>query len=118
MLESTRASFKKANILDDEGIGVPVARKYSVLTEIIDIFTQACKVCIHDEDVAETDFEHTFETPKGFRSGSGKPCASTAGGCHEMVYQTTATSQPRPSFLDFTFPFLEQLAGSFGHCQA
>jgi hypothetical protein len=50
----------------------PVARKYSVLTEIVDIFTQACKVWIHDEDVAETDFEHTFETPKGFRSGFGK----------------------------------------------
>ena len=43
-----------------------VARKYSVLAEIIDIFTQACKVCIHDEDVAETDLEHTFETSKGF----------------------------------------------------
>ena len=49
----------------------PVVRKYSVLTEIIDIFTNACKVCIHDEDVAETDFVHTFETPKGFRSGFG-----------------------------------------------
>ena len=45
---------------------IAVARKYSVLTEIIDIFTQVCKVCIHDEDVAETDFEYTFKTPKGF----------------------------------------------------
>ena len=33
---------------------IPVARKYSVRTEIIDIFTQACKVCIHDEDPAKT----------------------------------------------------------------
>jgi hypothetical protein len=57
-----------------------LARKYSVLTEIIDIFTQACKVCIHDEDVAETDFEHTFETPKRFRSGFGEPCAPPAVG--------------------------------------
>jgi hypothetical protein len=57
-----------------------VARKYSVLTEIIDIFAQACKVCINDEDVAETDFEHTFETPKGFRPGFGKPCAAPAAG--------------------------------------
>ena len=48
---------------------MPVARKNSVLTEFIDIFTQACKVCIYDEDVAETDFELTFETPKEFRSG-------------------------------------------------
>jgi hypothetical protein len=44
-----------------------VARKYFVLIEFIDIFTQACKVCIHDEDVAETDVELTFKTPKGFR---------------------------------------------------
>ena len=58
----------------------PVARKYSVLTEIVDIFTQACIVCIHDEDVAETDFEYTFETPKGFRSGLGKSCAPPAVG--------------------------------------
>jgi len=57
-----------------------VARKYSVLTEIVDIFTQACKVSIHDEDVAETDFEYTFETPKGFRSGLGKSCAPPAVG--------------------------------------
>jgi len=57
-----------------------VARKYSVLTEIVDIFTQACKVSIHDEDVAETEFEHTFEPPKGFRSGFGKPCAQPAVG--------------------------------------
>ena len=57
-----------------------VARNYSVLNEIIDIFTQACKVCIHDEDVAETDFEHTFEVSKGFRSGFGKPCAPPAVG--------------------------------------
>jgi hypothetical protein len=56
------AEKKLMNLSDD----IPVARKYSVITEIIDIFTQACKVCIHDEDVAETDFEHTFETPKGF----------------------------------------------------
>ena len=47
-------------------VSVGVARKYSVLTEIIDIFTQACKVCIHDEDVAETDFEHPFEISKEF----------------------------------------------------
>ncbi len=58
----------------------PVACKYSVLSEIIDIFTQACKVCIHDEDVAETAFEYSFETPKGFRSGFGKPCAQPAVG--------------------------------------
>jgi len=57
-----------------------VVRKYSVLTEILNIFTRACKVCIHDEDVAETDFEHTFEIPKGFRSGFGKPCAPPAIG--------------------------------------
>jgi hypothetical protein len=58
----------------------PVARKYSVLTEIIDIFTLVCKVCIHDENVAETDFEHPFETPKGFRPGFGEPCAPPAVG--------------------------------------
>jgi hypothetical protein len=39
---------------------IPVARKYSVLTEIIDIFTQACIFCIHDKDISETDFERTF----------------------------------------------------------
>jgi hypothetical protein len=66
----------------------PVRRKYSVLTEIIDIFTQACKVCIHDEDVAETDFEHTFETPKGFRSGFRKPCAPPAVGHLETSWDT------------------------------
>jgi hypothetical protein len=55
-----------------------VACKYSVLTEIIGIFKLACKACIHDEDVAETDFEYTFETPKGFRSDFGKPCAPSA----------------------------------------
>ena len=59
-------------------ISMAVARKYSVLTEIIDIFTQACKVCIHDENVAETDLENNFETPKEFRSGSGNPCAPPA----------------------------------------
>ena len=57
----------------------PVARKYSDLTEIVDIFTQTCKVCIHDEDVAETDFEYIFETPKGFRPGFGKPCVPPTG---------------------------------------
>ena len=57
-----------------------VACKYFVLAEIIDIFTQVCKVCIHDEDVAETDFDHNFETPKGCRSGFGKPCATPAVG--------------------------------------
>jgi hypothetical protein len=62
-----------------------VARKYSVLTEIVDIFTKACKVCIHDEDVAETDFEYTFETPKGSRSGFGKPCAPPAAGHLETL---------------------------------
>ena len=53
--------------IKEMGLELPaVARKYFVLTEFIDIFTQACKVCIHDEDVAETDFKHTFETSKGF----------------------------------------------------
>ena len=66
----------------------PVRRKYSVLTEIIDIFTRACKVCIHDEYVTETDFEHTFETQKGFRSGFGKPCAPTAVGHLETSWDT------------------------------
>ena len=50
----------------------PGARKYSVLTETIDIFTQGCKVCIHDEDVAATDFENTFKTSKKFRYGLRK----------------------------------------------
>jgi hypothetical protein len=94
-----------------------VARKYFVLTEFIDIFTQACKVCIHDEDVAETDFEHTFETPKGFRSGFGKSCAPPAVGHLEMSKETTSNSYKRPSFLDYPFPFLEQLATGFNRCQ-
>jgi hypothetical protein len=46
-----------------------VARKYSVLTEIIDIFTLACKVCIHDENVAETDFEHNSFMQSSFDNG-------------------------------------------------
>jgi hypothetical protein len=62
-----------------------VARKYFVLTEFIDIFAQGCNVCVHDEDVAETDFEHTFETPKGLRSGFGKSCAPPAVGHLEML---------------------------------
>ena len=46
----------------------PIARKYSVLAEIIDIFTQACKVCIYDEDVVESDLEHRFCPNKGTKS--------------------------------------------------
>jgi len=44
----------------------PVPRKYLVLTEIIDILAQTCQPFIHDEEITETDFEHTFKTPKGF----------------------------------------------------
>jgi hypothetical protein len=94
-----------------------VARKYSVLSEIIDIFTQACKVCIHDEDATKAAFEHTFETPKEFRSRSGKPCALPAIGRYETVCQTTPTSQPGSSLLNLAFSILEQLAGAIDRRQ-
>ena len=51
-----------------------VARKYSVLTEIIDIFIQAYNVCIHDEDATKAAFEHTFGTPNAVpRKNSVQP---------------------------------------------
>jgi hypothetical protein len=92
-----------------------VARKYTVLAEIIDIFTRACKVCIHDENVTENDFEHPFETSKGFRSGFGKPCVPPAVGRYETVCQTTPISQLGSPLLDLAFSILEQLAGALDH---
>jgi len=66
-----------------------VAHKYSILAEIIDFFYLVCKICIHDEDATKAAFEHTFRTPKGFRSYPGKPCAPPAIGHHEAGCQTT-----------------------------
>jgi hypothetical protein len=116
LIEYTQVIWFEIFILRNfAGIGsAPVARKYSVLTDIIDFFTQACKVCIHDEDATKAAFEHTFETPKGFRSRSGKPCAPPAGGRYETVCQTTPTSQPRSSLLDLAFSILEHLEKPHG----
>ena len=49
----------RISLCEGQGINTKdgVARKHSVLTEIIDIFTQVCKVCIHDEDATKASFE-------------------------------------------------------------
>jgi hypothetical protein len=111
-------SLKTGYYIDDlPAVFVPVPRKYFVLIEIIDILTQACKVCIHDEDVAETDFEHTYQTPKGSRSGFGKYSAPPAVGHLEKSKETTSNPYKRPSFPDHALPFLEKLAGTIDRRQ-